>query len=168
MLSFCCQLTGIEQGNPRAHFPSQVFIFLLLSIPLLHLQGKSQFFLEASYLMSQGILSFLPAQRGMCCCTVREKKAFRSITPSSQHATPRSHLAVCQAASIIPSSTAKWHFSQKTPSSSRRKALSVQMDVACWQQVMQQILLKYVLHTHRRLLEWRTPKILSLSLKFWT
>lgn len=130
MLSFCCQLTGIEQGNPRAHFPSQVFIFLLLSIPLLHLQGKSQFFLEASYLMSQGILSFLPAQRGMCCCTVREKKAFRSITPSSQHATPRSHLAVCQAASIIPSSTAKWHFSQKNPIIFEKKG-TVSTDGCC-------------------------------------
>lgn len=118
MLSSCCQLTGMEQSNPRSE----------LSFPGIHIPSPKHpftmsvwkvtfFFLEASFLRRQDIPSFLPTQRRACCCTVggkkKRKKAFRSSTPAPQHTAPRSHLAVCQAASVIPSSTAKWHFSQK-------------------------------------------------------
>lgn len=108
VLSFCCQLTGIEQSNPRAqlsfpgiHIPTPKHSFATAARQVTFFPG-SQLFDEPGYSQFLGC-----KKRNVLFYSYRKKKAFRSITPGSQHTALRSHLAVCQAASIIPSSTAK-------------------------------------------------------------
>lgn len=109
----------MEQSNPRSelsfpgiHIPSPKHLFTM-SV------GKITYFFPVSQLSEEaGHSQFLAnTERGVLLYSwrkkKREKKAFRCSTPAPQHTAPRSHLAVCQTASIIPSSTAKWHFSQK-------------------------------------------------------
>lgn len=118
MLSSCCQLTGMEQSNPRSELSFPGILIPSPKHPFAMSAGKVTFFFSWKPAFWGGRTFPVSCQHREGRAVVqleekKEKKAFRSSTPAPQHTALRSHLAVCQAASIIPSSTAKWHFSQK-------------------------------------------------------
>lgn len=111
----------MEQSNPRSelsfpgiHIPSPKHLFTM-SV------GKITYFFPGSQLSEEaGHSQFLAnTERGVLLYSwrkkKREKKAFRCSTPAPQHTAPRSHLAVCQTASIIPSSTLSDISAKKKP-----------------------------------------------------
>lgn len=158
---------GAEPSKSTAFFPRYPYSHSQASLCYI-CKASHKFPLAASYWMSQDILSFLPAQRGMCCCTARGKKAFRSLTPGSQHTAPRSHSS-CVSGSL---SNSQLHCKgtsqpQKSPLISGKKGTG-SADGCCELETSHAADPAQICAAqHRQLLEGRAPKILSPSLKFW-